>query len=72
MVLLLIALFTLIIIIELVPLVREQQWRELTAASVLLAVGFILSLLSLFDVDFPYLGPVISNLVEKWLAPPGG
>ena len=72
MVLLLIALFTMIILLEIVPLAKEQQWKELIVASVLLIAGFILSMLIMFDIDFPYLAPVISDFVEKWLALPGG
>ncbi|HHY40280.1 MAG TPA: hypothetical protein GX502_03435 [Syntrophaceticus sp.] len=71
MVLLLIALFIMIIVLEIVPLVKERQWKEVTVASVLLAAGFILSMLIMFDIDFPYLAPVISDFVEKWLALPG-
>jgi len=71
MVLLLIALFILIILLEIIPLIKKQQWRELTVASVLLAAGFILSMLIMYDIDFPFLAPVISNIVEKWLALPG-
>ena len=68
MVLLLIALFILIILLEIIPLIKKQQWRELTVASVLLAAGFILSMLIMFDIDFPFLASLISDFVEKSLA----
>ncbi|MFY9141074.1 MAG: hypothetical protein WBJ83_07155 [Thermacetogeniaceae bacterium] len=71
MVLLLIALFILIILLEIIPLIKKQQWRELTVASVLLAAGFILSMLIMFDIDFPFLASLISDFVEKSLALPG-
>ncbi|MDR9755666.1 MAG: hypothetical protein ACN4A7_03605 [Thermacetogeniaceae bacterium] len=71
MVLLLIALFILIILLEIVPLVKDRQWKELAVASVLLAAGFILSVLIMYDIDFPFLAPVISNIMEKWVALPG-
>lgn len=64
-ILLFIGIFALIILLEIVPLAREQQWKELTASSLLLAVGFILSMLITFDVEFPYLGPAISDLVQR-------
>jgi Na+/H+ antiporter NhaA len=64
-VLLIIALFGLIILLEIAPLAREQQWKELIAASLLLTAGFILSMLITLGFDFPYLGPVISSLVER-------
>jgi len=70
MVLLLIALFIIIAWLEIVPLVKEQQWKETIVASVLLAAGFILSMLIMFDIDFPFIAPVISDFIEKWLALP--
>lgn len=53
------------------PLVKDRQWKELAVASVLLAAGFILSVLIMYDIDFPFLAPVISNIMEKWVALPG-
>jgi len=70
MVLLLIALFIIIAWLEIVPLVKKQQWKETIVASVLLAAGFILSMLIMFDIDFPFIAPVISDFIEKWLALP--
>lgn len=64
MVLLVIAIFALIIFLEIFPLSKQQQRRELLAASLLLAAGLILSLLILYRVEFPYLSPAISDLVK--------
>jgi len=70
MLLLLIALFIIIAWLEIAPLVKKQQWKELIVSSVLLAAGFILSMLIMFDIDFPFIAPVISDFIEKWLALP--
>lgn len=60
----LIAIFILIILFEVPGLIKKKLWRELAAFSVLLAIGFVLSLLQVIGVKLPSPNEGITSLVE--------
>lgn len=69
-VLLLILVFTVITLIEVPKLIKKKLWGELTAFSVLLSTGFILSLLLTIGVKLPNPAKAIENLI-KLIVPVG-
>ncbi|HQA61004.1 MAG: hypothetical protein WBJ82_05215 [Tepidanaerobacteraceae bacterium] len=53
MIVLLISVFVIIALFQMPALIKLKMWRELTAISVLLGIGFVLSLLQLIGVKIP-------------------
>ncbi|MGB3979329.1 MAG: hypothetical protein WBK73_10070 [Tepidanaerobacteraceae bacterium] len=53
MIVLLISVFVIIALFQMPALIKLKMWRELTAISVLLGIGFVLSLLQLIGVRIP-------------------
>lgn len=64
MILIVMAFFSLALL-EIPGLIEKKYWRELAVFSLLLALGFILSLLLTLGVQFPYISTAIGNLVKK-------
>ena len=69
-VLLLILVFSVIALIEVPKLIKKKLWGELAAFSVLLSIGFILSLLLTIGVKLPNPSKAIENLI-KLIVPVG-
>jgi hypothetical protein len=62
---LIILLVLLIIFLEVPSLIQKKLWRELTAFFVLLAVGFVLSLLQIMKVKIPSPNDAIIFIIES-------
>ncbi|WP_296971082.1 hypothetical protein [Tepidanaerobacter sp. EBM-38] len=61
---LIILLVLLIIFLEVPSLIQKKLWRELTAFFVLLAVGFVLSILQIMNVKIPSPNDGIIFIIE--------
>jgi len=53
MILAIISIFIIIALFQVPSLIKRQMWRELAAFLVLLAIGFILSILQAIGVEIP-------------------
>lgn len=62
---LIILLVLLIIFLEVPSLIQKKLWRELTAFFVLLAIGFVLSLLQIMKVKIPSPNDAIIFIIES-------
>lgn len=60
----LVLLFTGLSLLEIPKLMRKKQWPELIASSVLLSIGFLLSLLQIIGVDVPNPNKGIEYLIK--------
>lgn len=65
MLLLLLAVFVVIIVLEVPGLVRKQMWRELAAFGFLLALGTVFSVTEALDIHLP--NP--TTVTEKFFHP---
>lgn len=63
-VVILIVLFVILALIEIPKLRRKKQWRELLTSSVLLGIGFLLSLLQIVGVRVPNPNKGIEYLIK--------
>ena len=63
-ILVLVLLFAGLSLIDIPKLIRKKQWPELITSSVLLSIGFILSLLQIIGVDVPNPNKGIINLIK--------
>lgn len=63
-VLLLILVFTVIALLEIPGLLKQKQWAELITSSVLLSIGFLLSLLQTVGVKVPNPNKGIEFLIK--------
>lgn len=63
-VLILFLVFACIALLEIPKLLRKKQWPELITSSVLLAIGFILSLLQIIGVKIPNPNKGIEYLIQ--------
>jgi len=61
---LLVVLFLGIIFFEAPELVRKKMWRELVAFSVILAIGFVLSLLQILGLALPNPSKIIAYILH--------
>jgi len=64
-VLMLILIFSGAALIDIPGLFRNKQWGELITASILLAIGFVLSLLLIIGVKIPNPNKGIEKLIES-------
>ncbi|MDK2835982.1 MAG: hypothetical protein PWP21_759 [Thermosediminibacterales bacterium] len=67
MIVLLLLGFSLIVAFELPMLVRKRMWRELSAFAVLLAVGFMLSIVQVLGIELSDLTRAIESVFKKLL-----
>ncbi|NLZ52991.1 MAG: hypothetical protein GX892_07580 [Thermoanaerobacteraceae bacterium] len=65
MIVLVIAIFIIIALLQVPGLIKQKLWRELTAFSVLLGIGFILSLLQVIGVKIPSPNQGIIYLIKS-------
>jgi len=63
-ILILVLLFAGLALIDIPKLMRKKQWPELITSSVLLSIGFLLSLLQIIGVDVPNPNKGIENLIK--------
>lgn len=56
--------FSVLALIEIPKLLRKKQWPELITSSVLLSIGFLLSLLQIIGVDVPNPNKGIESLIK--------
>jgi len=63
-ILILVLLFAGLALIAIPKLMRKKQWPELITSSVLLSIGFLLSLLQIIGVDVPNPNKGIENLIK--------
>jgi len=57
--------FSLIVAFELPMLVRKRMWRELSVFTVLLVVGFTLSIVQVLGIELSDLARVIESIFKK-------
>lgn len=67
MVFLIILAFALIALWEIPGLVQKKYWPELAVFSILLLLGFGLSILIVFGINPPYLSSIIAQIMKKLL-----
>lgn len=65
MIVLLLLGFSLIVAFELPMLVRKRMWRELSVFTVLLVVGFMLSIVQVLGIELSDLARVIESIFKK-------
>jgi len=59
--------FALIALVEIPGLIQKKYWPELAAFSILLFLGFGLSLLIVSGINPPYISSIIEQSIKKLL-----
>lgn len=65
MIILVVGVFALIAGLQVPGLVRKGYWRELVVFSILLGMGFVLSVLLAMGVELPYISSGITRIVKS-------
>ncbi|OCL27572.1 hypothetical protein U472_03185 [Orenia metallireducens] len=65
MIILIVVVFVMIIRIEIPKMIKEEYWRELVYYSLLLFIGFVLSILNFYNVDIISPIKIIESIIDK-------
>ena len=58
--------FSLLVALEIPPLIKKKYWRELVAFSLLTAGALFLSILQTFGVELPYIESILLETYTKF------